>query len=132
MVPNEVLKGIKVRAAVAWPGDYSMQAHVIGEQSEAFERISHYQTTLDMTNDVIACCMKRALLDWPDDFDMQVHVFDEQIEAAGDFFNAQFPEVPEDVLKEIRIRGFSEWPEDYSMMLHELTEQIAGWKSVNF
>ena len=85
-----------------------------------------------MTNDVIACCMKRALLDWPDDFDMQVHVFDEQIEAAGDFFNAQFPEVPEDVLKEIRIRAFSEWPEDYSMMLHELTEQIAGWKSVNF
>jgi len=47
MVPNEVLKGIKVRAAVAWPGDYSMQAHVIGEQSEAFERIAHYQTTLE-------------------------------------------------------------------------------------
>jgi hypothetical protein len=130
-VPESIRNEIKLKAAQEWPGDYSMQLHVVNEQSEAFEIMVHYEASLDMTNVINLKSMKKAKSEWQNDFVMQLHVFTEQAEAAFAFFDFKPDAFPLEVVEEIRIRAFSEWPDDFVMMLHTLNEELESWQQLN-
>ncbi|KPH77540.1 hypothetical protein [Bosea vaviloviae] len=130
-IPSDVEKIIRHKAAVDWPGDYSMQAHTVQSQRDAYERLAHYEATLDLSNEIISTSFTKARADWVDDYEMQVHTFENQTDAAIKFFDNVDAALPSETLEEIRARAFSEWLGDYEMMLHTLEEQIAAWKSLN-
>lgn len=130
-VPADIDQLIRHKAATEWPGDYSMQAHTVKSQQDAYRQMVRYETTLDQTNEVISGCLDKSRSEWPDDFAMQVHTFDKQISAAGRFFNFKDASIPDDILEQIKVRAFAEWPGDYEMMLHELEGQIASWRDLN-
>lgn len=129
-MPHHVRTSIKAAAASEWPGDYSMQAHVIEEQTLSYRTMAAYRQKLS-GNKVGETAIEKALTEWPDDYTMQVHVVEEQTAAAKAFFEYADLKVPSNIVEEIRARAFSEWPGDYEMMLHELQGQIEGWLQIN-
>lgn len=130
-IPSDVEKIIRYKAAADWPGDYSMQAHTVNSQREAYAKIVNYESNLDISNEIISSSLAKARADWVDDFEMQVHTFENQMDAAVKFFDYVDAALPSETLEEIRARAFSEWHGDYEMMLHTLEEQIAAWQSLN-
>ncbi|GAA6182198.1 hypothetical protein NBRC116594_36360 [Shimia sp. NS0008-38b] len=129
-VSLETTQIIRSKAAAEWPDDFEMQRDVIEEQTEAAEKMFHYQQNLDTTNEIVDTCLRKSLSEWPNDFSMQVHVFEGQIDAASNFFEYENPKVNQEVLEGIKTKAFSEWPDDYEMMLHVLIEQVAAWEEL--
>ena len=86
IVSPEIAKIIRFKAAAEWPDDFEMQRHVIEEQTEAAEKMTHYQQNLDTTNEVVENCLRKALTEWPDDYEMMLHVLTEQVAAWEELY----------------------------------------------
>lgn len=84
MVPADVKQAIKQRAAAEWPNDYEMQAHTVGQQSEAYVKMAQY-AAFDRENEVFVTCFAKARADWPDDYTMQVYTFENKLRPLSHF-----------------------------------------------
>jgi len=72
---------IKKSAEAEWPGDYSMQAYEIKNQTEAFQTFHAMEKPSSMSNSTFELIKSRAEKEWPKDYSMQLYELKKQIEG---------------------------------------------------
>lgn len=77
---STIAEAIRVFAKSEWPDDFSMQRHVIEEQTEAYNWLQNFVEPRVPPADMDKIFVK-AIEEWPSDFAMQKHVVEEQVEA---------------------------------------------------
>lgn len=74
-------RGIKERAKTEWPGDYSMQAYEIKNQTDAFKTFHAMRCPSGMSSSTFEAIKKRAEQEWAKDYSMQLYELKNQIKG---------------------------------------------------
>jgi hypothetical protein len=85
-VPSQVKQQIKVAAAEKWNGDYEMQAYMIKNQSEAYQKLMQWGNA-NKTSDVAKSIFRAAQKKWKGDYEMQWYMVENQVEAYNQINN---------------------------------------------
>ncbi|MDX8396921.1 MAG: hypothetical protein R8K49_01225 [Mariprofundaceae bacterium] len=80
-VPTEIKAAIRKMAESEWPGDFTMQLHLVTEQFEAFKSVDALKSEVGESQ-TFKIALNNALEDYSEDYVMQLHVLKEQLSAA--------------------------------------------------
>ena len=112
---------IAAHASMEWPGDYSMQEHIIGQGREALHYLMNYVPP-NMHPMVFKVIRIKAFIDWPMDLSMRWHVEQQQQEATF-FLEAAWNTTDQKRIALLK-KARSEWPDDFVMQYHVYGQQV--------
>lgn len=122
--PTEVEKKIKANATSKWPSDYTMQAYVIENQTEAYKELVNLSITSDDQYNILEQAFKK----WNYDFEMVQYTYENQLEAYK-WMKSLNPNT--DTKKKILQDAISKWRTDYEMIRYTYETQLKAYESLN-
>ncbi|KGR76856.1 copper amine oxidase N-terminal domain-containing protein [Ureibacillus sinduriensis] len=122
--PTEVEKKIKTNATNKWPSDYTMQAYVIENHTEAYEELVNLSITSDDQYNILEQAFKK----WNYEFEMVQYTYENQLEAYK-WMKSLNPNT--DTKKKILQDAISKWGTDYEMVRYTYETQLKAYDSLN-
>ena len=129
-VPSEVVREIKSQASRNWPGDYSMQAYEVEQQTSAYLDLRSIGG-LTIPSQVRDIVMKSTRKEWQGDYAQQLYVVGQQFNDYEELLKFASSAVPAHALEEIKRNAYREWPRDYSMQMYIVTSQVKAYRSLH-
>ena len=130
-VPDDILEGIKARAAKRHPDDYSTRLYVIEKEKKAYQDLVTLRPPKAVPKTVVNRVIQKTSKRHPDDYSTRLYVIEKQFKAYVELKHFHRPaDVPDDVFKSIVRKAAKRHPDDYSTLQYVINKELAAYQKM--